>query len=135
MRRVLKPSGRVALSVWGPISKSPGQAALKESWERHFGAEAGAGFAQMHSLSDPEMVRAFLQEAGFSQVSVNPTLGVVRHRSPEHMVRSVGAMRGTQADERTRAQLIQEVSAALQPYVGAEGLVYPIEAILACARK
>jgi hypothetical protein len=31
--------------------------------------------------------------------------------------------------------VLNEVSASLQPYVGAEGLVYPIEAILAMARK
>jgi ubiquinone/menaquinone biosynthesis C-methylase UbiE len=135
MRRVLKPSGCLAVSVWGPISKSPGQVALKESWERHFGAEAGTGFARMHVLSDPEIVRSLLDEAGFSRVSVEPTMGVVRHRSPECMVRSVGAMLGTQADEQTRIKLIQEVSEALHPYVGADGLVYPIEAILASAKK
>ncbi len=135
MGRVLKPAGRLALSVWGPINKSRGQVALKESWERHFGVEAGAGFARMHVLSDPEIVRSLLHEAGFSRVSVAPTMGVVRHRSPEYMVRSVGAMLGTQADEQTRTKIIQEVSTALQPYVGADGLVYPIEAILASARK
>lgn len=90
----------------------------------------------MHVLSDPEnSPLPFLDEAGFSHVSVAPMMGVVRHRSPEYMVRSVGAMLGTQADEQTRMKIIQEVSTALQPYVGADGLVYPIEAILASARK
>lgn len=135
MGRVLKPAGRLALSVWGPINKSPGQVALKESWERHFGLEAGTGFSRMHVLSDPELVRTLLDEAGFSHVLVEPTMGVVRHRSPESMVRSVGAMFGTQADEQTRTKLIQEVSEALSSFVGSEGLVYPIEAILASARK
>lgn len=39
----VKPAGRPALSVWGPINKSPGQVALKESWERHFRREGGRG--------------------------------------------------------------------------------------------
>lgn len=62
-------------------------------------------------------------------------MGVVRHPSPEHLVRRYGALVGTEADESTRAMLIDEVSNSLQSYVGAEGLVYPIEAILASAGK
>lgn len=135
MRRVLKPDGRLAISVWGPIDRCPGQTAMKESWERHFGADAAAGFSRMHIMGDPEMVRSLVRDAGFRNVSVEPAVGVVRHRSPEYLVRSFGAMAGIQADEQTRAKVIQEVSAVLQSYVGAEGLEYPIEAILALARK
>jgi hypothetical protein len=40
-----------------------------------------------------------------------------------------------QADEKIRSMVIDEVSSSLRSYVGAEGLVYPIEAILASARK
>ena len=60
---------------------------------------------------------------------------MVRLPSPEHLASSYGAMAGVQADETTRTMVLNEVSASLQPYVGAEGLVYPIEAILAMARK
>lgn len=135
MRRVLKPDGRMALSVWGSISKCPGQLAMKASWERHFGAEVAAGIPRQHSLSDPERVRALVLNAGFKDVSVQPTMGAVRLPSPEHLARSYGALAGVQADEQTRLKVIQEVSAALQLYVSAKGLEYPIEAILASARK
>lgn len=135
MRRVLKPDGRMALSVWGAISKCPGQLAMKESWERHFGADSAAGFSRQHVLGDPEMVRLLIHKADFKDVVVQPTMGAVRLPSPEHLVRSYGAMMGTQADEQTRANIFQEVRTALQPYVSAEGLEYPIEAILAHARK
>lgn len=135
MRRVLKPDGRIALSVWGAISKCPGQLAMKEVWERYFGAGEAAGFSRQHSLGDPQMVHSLVHDAGFRNVSVQPTVGAVRLLSPEHLVRSYGALGGTQADEQTRAKVIAEVSTALQPYVSAEGLEYPIEAILASARK
>lgn len=135
MRRVLKPDGRMALSVWGAMNKCPGQTVMKESWQRHLGADEAVGFSRMHALSEPEMVRSLVRDAGFRNVSVEPAMGLVRHRSPEYLVRSYGAMAGTRADEQTRTQVIQEVSAALQLYVGAEGLVYPIEAILASAKK
>jgi len=134
MHRVLKPEGRLALAVWGSISKCPGQMSMKQSWERHFTDEAGLFDAQ-HSLGNPEIVLSLVQDAGFRNVSVQPVMGVVRLPSPEQLARSYGAMAGIQADEKTRTEIIDEISAALQSYVGAEGLEYPIEAILASARK
>lgn len=125
----------MALSVWGSISKCPGQTAMKESWERYFGAEEAAGFLRQHVLGNPETVRSLIQDAGFWDVSVQPTMGEVRLLSPEQLVRSYGAMGDTSADEETRAKVIDYVNTALQPYMTAEGLVYPIEAILASARK
>jgi len=135
MRRVLMPNGRLAVLVWGSISKCPGQTAMKESWERHFGADTAGLFYRQHALGDPETVLSLVHGAGFRDASVQTAMGVVRLLSPEHLVRSYGAMAGIQADEKTRTNVIDEVSAALQSYVGAEGLVYPIEAILASARK
>lgn len=135
MRRVLKPKGRITLAVWGAMHQCPGQVALKETWERHFGPDAAAGFFRMHSLDDPEVIQSLLNDAGFSAVTVQPARGTVRWPSPAHLARSYGAMAGVVADEMTRLAVIAEVSAALQPYVGAEGLVYPIEAILTSAQK
>jgi SAM-dependent methyltransferase len=134
MRRVLKTDGRLALAVWGSIAKCPGQMAMKESWGRHFPEEAELFDAQ-HALGDPEAVRSLLQDAGYRDLSVQTVMGVVHLSSPEHLARSYGAMAGIQADEKTRTKVIDEVSVALQSYVGAEGLKYPIEAILAGARK
>ena len=134
IRRVLKPDGRLALAVWGSIAKCPGQMAMKQSWKRHFTDEAGLFDAQ-HSLGNSEMVLSLIQDAGFRDVSVQAVMGVVRLLSPGHLARSYGAMASIQADEKTRTEVIDEVSAALQSYVGAEGLEYPIEAILASARK
>lgn len=135
MRRVLKTDGRMALSVWGSISKCPGQLAMKASWEHHFGSEEAAGFSWQHVLGDSDLVRALVLSAGFEDVSVQPTMGAVRLPSPEYLARSYGALAGVQADEQTRLKVLQEVSTALQPYVTADGLEYPIEAILATARK
>jgi SAM-dependent methyltransferase len=133
MRRVLVPNGRLAVSVWGAMSKCPGHMAVKEGWERHFG---DAHFAEAaFSLGDPATVLSLVHEAGFRDVSVQTPMGVVRFSSPEQLVRSYGASGNIQTDEKTRATVIAEVSIALQSYVGAQGLVYPIEAILTSARK
>jgi SAM-dependent methyltransferase len=135
MRRVLKPKGRMALAVWGAMDQCPGQLAMKTCWERHFGPDGAAGFVRQHVLGDLETVHSLVLDAGFRDVSAQPAMGAVRFPSPEHLVRSYGALAGKEADAQTRSQIIEEVNAALQSYVGEEGLVYPIEAILACGRK
>jgi len=135
MRRVLKPDGCLALSVWGSISKCPGQMAMKESWERHLGADVGDRISRQHVLGEPEIVRSLIAEAGFRDISVETAMGAVRIPSPEQLARSYGAMAGILADEKTRDMVIDDVSRALESYVGVEGLAYPIEAVLAWARK
>ena len=108
--------------------------AMKESWSRYFTDAAGLFDAQ-HALGNSETVLSLLQDAGFRDASAQTTIGVVRLRSPGHLARSYGAMAGIQTDERTRTEVIDEVGAALQSYVRADGLEYPIEAILTIARK
>jgi len=135
MRRVLKPDGCLVLSVWGSISKCPGQLAMKTSWEHHLGPEVGARISRQHILGNPETVRSLIQDAGFRDISVQMAMGAVRLPSPAHLVRSYGAMAGISAGEQTRTRVVEEVETALQSYIGANGLEYPMEAILSRARK
>lgn len=136
MQRVLKPDGRLALSVWGSISKCPGQMAMKISWEKHLGEDIGARISRQHALGNPATVRALIQDAGFGDISVQTAMGVVRLLSPGHLARCYGAMAGISADEQTRTRVVDEVETALQSYIrGAKGLEYPVEAILALARN
>jgi ubiquinone/menaquinone biosynthesis C-methylase UbiE len=135
MLRVLVPDGRLAVLVWGSISKCPGQTAVRESFERHFGADDAELFYRQHALGDPETVLSLVHDAAFRDASVQTAMGVVRFPSAEHLVRSYGALAGIEADEQTRTKVIHEVSIFLHSYVGAEGLAYPIEAILANARR
>lgn len=137
MRRVLVPGGRLAATVWGPMNKCPGQMAMKASWERHAGPD-NPGLAtqrKMHSLADIGTVRSLVFEAGFRDATIQTDVGSVRFPSAECLVRSFGALTGIEADAETRARVIEEVRLALQAYVGAEGLVYPIEAILVSALR
>lgn len=135
MRRVLRQNGRVVLMVWGSMSKCPGQTAMKESWTRHFGTDEAGLFDRQHSLGDPAAVRSLLDDAGFRQTDVQEAVGFVRLPSAADLAKSYGAMAEVYADEATRIAVIREVSAALEPYMGASGLAYPIEAILATARR
>lgn len=135
MLRVLQPHGRLTLMVWGAMTTSPGQMAMNESWTHHFGAEAAGLFERQHSLADADAVRSLIEAAGFRETNVHREMGSVRVPSPESLARAYGAMAGVQADQPTRKAVIGEVSALLQQYVGRSGLVYPIEAVLAIARR
>lgn len=135
MWRVLKPSGRLGVMVWGPIDRCPGHAAMARTWEKVFGPEMSAGFHRMHSLGDPALVGAELGSAGFEEVNVELVSGAARFPSIEHWTRSYGALAGISADEQQQAATIQENTLAMVEFEGAEGFVYPIEAVLGSGRR
>jgi SAM-dependent methyltransferase len=135
MRRVLKPQGRLAVMVWGRIDQCPGQIALARTWEKLFGLEQATNFYRMHSRCDPEALRSLLVAAGFQEVVVELKMGTMRFPSAEHCVRSYGALGRFPADEAQQTTAIREVAQALQAYVGPDGLVYPIEAVLGRSTK
>jgi SAM-dependent methyltransferase len=135
MRRVLKPGGRLMVMVWGSILKCPGQMAMRASWQRHFDADYSGLFDMQHSLGEASRLQSLVEDGGLRGVHAAAAMGVVRFPSADVLPRAYGAMTGLETDEPTRAAVIKEVTAALQPYVGADGVAYPIEVILASARK
>jgi ubiquinone/menaquinone biosynthesis C-methylase UbiE len=140
MSRVLRLDGRIALLVWRPIEYSPGFALLAEALAQHVSAEAAAIMRAPFALGEAEALRSLLVEAAFRDVEVRPATEMVRFPSPVDFVRwqvagSPLAGPVAQASERAREALLEHMGAALQPYTGAEGLVFPIEAHLARARK
>ena len=135
MRRVLRRGGRLMVMAWGSIRKCPGQMAMQKSWQRYFDPDYSSLFALQHSLGDTANVRSLVDGAGFTDVSVEAEMGEVHLPAAQDLPRGYGAMAAIPTDQTTRAAAVTEVTALLQSYVGARGLVYPIEAILASARK
>ncbi len=130
MRRVLRATGRVALSVFtGP---SPYFMALRDAVARHVSAEAARSTAAGFSLGDAEEFRDLLKGAGFHNVLVHhvrltlrlpaPDEFVLGHLSALPLAESVAGV-GNEA----RAALIADMEEAMSAYVDGYGLAVPQE--------
>jgi|RhiMetdeSRZDD1v2_1073273.scaffolds.fasta_scaffold59471_2 ubiquinone/menaquinone biosynthesis C-methylase UbiE len=137
--RVLVPGGRFAVAVWCALESNPGQLALTRGLERHVGTQAAGLMSAVFRLGDAHTLQTMLEIAGFHQVRVHREKRVARFPSPELFVRwvvlgSVLGRTGVQVRDESLAAIIREVDAALQSYVHADGLAFPMEAHLAIAR-
>jgi ubiquinone/menaquinone biosynthesis C-methylase UbiE len=136
MARVLRPGGRVALVVWGALDANPGHAALAQRFAQHLGPAVAAVLHTSFSLGDAEALPRLLAQAGFRDVVLSHLLKLLRFASPEAFVRawvrgSVLGRAGIEVHDDVLTAIVSEVTAALHPYVDAEGLGVPIVAHLA----
>ena len=71
MHRVLRPQGRVALSVYSPIERTPAAHAFVLALDGHLGPEASKIKRAEHLFSSPQEVAGLLAEADFVQVGAS----------------------------------------------------------------
>ena len=140
MHRVLVPNGRLGIAVWCSIEASPGYLALVQALERHVDASTAKLMDDLFCLADASEIRALLDGGRFREVTVLRESNMACFASPEEFTRAIAIgsiMRraGTQFSDETMRLLIEDVSAALQPYVSADGLAFPMGAHLATARR
>jgi ubiquinone/menaquinone biosynthesis C-methylase UbiE len=141
MYRVLRPGGRLVLSVWGPIERSPGFAVLAEALRRHIGPDAGALMTTgPFSLSDAEELRVMIAEASFKNITIHSEAKTLRFPSPDQFVLryaagSALASAVANADDNGRAALLTEVTAKLRSAIDDQGLGFTIESNLVIARR
>ena len=140
MHRVLVPGGRVVLSVWGPLERNPGHAALVVALEGHLATAAASAIRSFFALGAAWEVRSLLAGGLFHEVHLHTTVRTVHFASPEHFVRlemipSHLESPVARMDERALSVLISEVNTALQPYVNPCGLAFPMQAHLVTAQK
>lgn len=130
MYRILKPGGRVAVSLWSDIQESPYFHVLVQAVTKNIGAETAAGLRAAFGLSDPETIRALLTGAGFKNVQATvkqldlelpkPQDFVPRHVSATPMSTGFYA-----ASEEARRAVVLDVSEQLAPYETGQGIRVP----------
>jgi SAM-dependent methyltransferase len=140
MHRVLLPGGRVVLSVWGPLDRSPGHAALVRALERSLDTAAASVMRSFFALGKASEVRSLLAGGPFHEVHVHTATRTVRFASleqfvwlemlPSHLENPVAEI-----DDGALSLLISEVNTALQSYMSPDGLAFPMQAHLVTAQK
>ena len=140
MYRVLTPGGKLVLSIWRGIERSPGFAVLAEALTRHVSPQAGALLKSgPFGLSTTEELGNLIAGAGFRDINIRSAAKVLHFPSSDEFVLGyaagsalAGSVAGLGHDARTA--LLAEVAAKLQPYLQGQGLAFPIESniVIAC---
>jgi ubiquinone/menaquinone biosynthesis C-methylase UbiE len=87
MARILGASGRLALSVFSAIERTPVALALASALDRHLGTEASSTKRAEHSLSDPDILANLARDAGLTKIVVTPVQQTIRFHSSLEYVR------------------------------------------------
>jgi SAM-dependent methyltransferase len=137
MHRVLRPGGRLVLSVWK--KPNPYSAAMRAAVARHISLEAAARLEISTCLGNAEELRGLLVDAGFRHVLICSHAMTIRlPRVEEFVLRQMASMPIADAvaalDEKTRAALAEEVRMALRCYAAGDGVAFSNEINLATAR-
>jgi ubiquinone/menaquinone biosynthesis C-methylase UbiE len=120
MRRVLKPSGRLVVTVWSSVERNPGNSAVYRAMEMQ-GIDTTSprrGF----SLNDSEELRQLTKMAGFRFVEVREEEKIAAFPSTRHFVEGMvtGAPYTRRAleglTEIARAQCIEDATQMLKSY-------------------
>lgn len=138
MARVLRPGGRLALSVWK--TRAPIGAAFATVLDKHFGAGTTAPWEMIYSLGDRDRLHELAEGAGLREVHVTLDVKFARHPDPEAFITGAIAgspIAGTMADlrEAEHARLIKEIVAELADYRDDDGLASPAQCLTMTARK
>jgi SAM-dependent methyltransferase len=89
--RLLRPGGRLAATVWGPLADNPyHRVTLDAARARGGWGEPVPEVVRAFSVNDPDEWRRSLEQAGFRDVTVEPVHGERRFDSPE---KALAAMR------------------------------------------
>ena len=138
MQRVLASDGRLVLSVWRAVERTPGFLVLGQALARHISPEAGV--LPPFALGDAAGLAAEVTAAGFGDVATQTASRLLCYASSEEFVRTYLISTPladllAQVDEARRTALLADVNSALQPFIDSNGLAFPIESQIIMARK
>jgi SAM-dependent methyltransferase len=87
MRRVVRERGRIAVSVYSPIERTPGANAFVSALDEVLGPEASRIKRGEHSFASPAQLEKLLDDAGFGTVDVQTVVQTIAFPSVRDYVR------------------------------------------------
>jgi SAM-dependent methyltransferase len=139
LRRVLAPSGRVAIAVWRRIEHNPAFVVLTEALERHLGVDPADLLRAPFAAGDPEQLRALLGGAGFRDPHLAIGIIAVRFPSVEEFLRQEAAASPLAEhmellDASSLEGLLDDLRMVLGPHRDDSGVAFPMQTWLVTAR-
>jgi ubiquinone/menaquinone biosynthesis C-methylase UbiE len=123
MRRVLAPAGRIALSVYSAIERTPAAHAFARALDKQLGPGASTTKRAEHIFPDAEQVKALLATERFEQVDVKTVVKQITFPSVLDYVRfqliatpMAGLVRKRTTEERDKA--IASIAADTELFLG-----------------
>lgn len=142
VRRVLAPGGRMAAATWAGLDHNPwvtciGMAAMMTGLVSG-GPPVGPG--DIFSLGDPETLSALVEDAGFTDVTVEEIDVAFRAEDIEHHIDRVSSLAGPlaailrTASPEQRSALRRTATDLAAQYVSDDGLEMPGRALIVAGR-
>lgn len=138
IRRVMKPGGRLLVTVWSALEKCKGHHLVLRGLERR--QVDPAPMLKAFALGDADKLRKLADTAGFRDVSVSPAAARARFSSARHFVEALaaGAVAARHALARLpgdrRAEFLDEMESEFRQYEDGDGIATPIEQLVLVAR-
>ena len=140
MLRVLRPAGRVVVSLWCASEENPYFHALAGAVARHIGPQAADGVWAGSNLTDGASIQQLFEDAGFRDVTLNVverTLGLpdLREFIPRHISATPAFEAYAKASPEAQSAVVREVSGQMVPYAGDGGVRIPFRSHIVRARR
>ena len=140
MQRVLRPRGRLAISVWCEVGLNPYFDALIKAVTNHLGAETAAGLGAAFTLSKPSEIEELLVEAGLQKIEVeicelSLKMPEIRIFAAQHISATPMSASYFASSESTQKDLVEEVASHLATYQTETGAMVPFRILVAKAKK
>jgi ubiquinone/menaquinone biosynthesis C-methylase UbiE len=138
-RRVLKPGGRIAVSVWSTGDKTPFLDAIVAPMLEHAEPDENGYLPTPYETGGPGEMVAFLEAAGFHDAHERRRNFVMGFRDPEEYLHTI--LKGTplghslyEEDDAVQKEVLGKTRANLQRWARPDGLHLPAEVVFVHAR-
>lgn len=140
MHRVLKPGGRLAVSLWCDLGENPYFEALVGIVAHRIGRDTAAGLDAAFRLSNADQIRDLLATTGWTQIDLTRKqldldLPPLRSFVPRHISATPMAAGFSAAPEAAQQAVIEDMADRLAPYEMGTDVRIPFQTHLATGAK